>query len=88
METVKTHKNKANVDCVYFIGLLYDNNEVRFVTDVNYLNKSARWEKGKEPKSFCKVDADDIVFGLLMNFYPAFVVEMPSFLSIKNNLEY
>ena len=46
----------------------------RLVTKLNYSTKYAKWEKGKKPLAMTKTVAEDIVFGLCMNFTLAFVV--------------
>lgn len=82
--TVKTHKNKAKVNCRWCIGLLF-NDGLRFVTSLEWSPKTFKWESGKEPMYFdSKEYVDDIAFGMQMNFYPAVVMEVPDGFTLRN----
>lgn len=82
---MKTHKNKSKLDCHWVIGVMMQDNEVRFVTEVSYSPKEAKWEAGKSPMFFeSKSCADDIAFGLLVNGYVAIVMELPEAVTIRN----
>ncbi len=85
MSEVKTHKNKAKVDCRWAIGLLF-NEGLQFVTKIeNYPKKIFDWEAGKEPLYFgSKEVVDDYAFGMLMNLYPAVVMEIPNGYELRN----
>ena len=85
MET-KTHKNTAKVDCRWVIGLLFPE-RTAYVTKVeNYPDKCFYWESGKGPLCFqSKESADDYAFGMLLNGYPAVVMEVPKAIIIKND---
>ena len=41
------------------------------------MERSARWEKDKDPKEFSKSEAEDLVFGLRCNWFNAVVVHLP-----------
>ena len=70
----------------YFIGVLTEDG-VKFVTSINYDNKMALWESGKEAKEFPMTLADDIVQGLLFNFIYAFTVKVPKGITFHNGKE-
>jgi len=57
----------------YYVLVLTDNGPI-FVTKVNYGNKTAEWDKLGKPLEMSKVKAEDLVFGLTMNFFTAFIV--------------
>ena len=82
---MKAHKNKSKLDCRWVIGVIMQDNEIRFVTEISYSPKEAKWEEGKSPMFFeSKSCADDIAFGLLVNGYVAIVMELPEVVTIKN----
>ena len=58
----------------HYIGVQTDNG-MRFVTKIDYSTKSANWNKNEKPLCFSsKSTAEDIVWGLCMNFSVAVVV--------------
>ena len=70
----------------YFVGVIpndINNNDLKFVDSVDYATKTATWgtikelrDKGKKPKKFMtKTSANDLAFGLCMNFNVAFVID-------------
>lgn len=83
---VKTHQNTVKVDCRWVIGLLFSE-EIAYVTKIeNYPDKCFYWESGKEPLYFeSKRTIDDYAFGMLLNGYPAVVMEVPKAIIIKND---
>lgn len=83
--SVRIHKNTAKVDCRWVIGLLFAEG-VAYVTSIeNYPEKCFYWESGKEPLYFeSKRSADDYAFGMLLNGYPAVVMEVPKAIIINN----
>ena len=83
--SVKMHKNTAKVDCRWAIGLLFAEG-IAYVTKIeNYPEKCFYWESGKEPLYFeSKGTADDYAFGMLLNGYPAVVMEVPKAIIINN----
>ena len=42
-------------------------------------NEIKEWEKGKKAKAFKKDEAEGLVWGLSMNFHPAFIITLPDF---------
>lgn len=70
----------------YFIGVLTEDG-VKFVTNINYDNKTALWESSKEAKELPMSVADDIVQGLLCNFIYAFTVKVPKGVTFHNGKE-
>lgn len=57
----------------YYVLVMTDNGPI-FVTKVNYSNKTAEWDKTGKPLEMSKVRAEDLTFGLTMNFFTAFIV--------------
>ena len=75
---MKSHKNKSGVECYWCIGVMFNQGEIKFVTEINNKDKVCRWEENKQPMVFeTKVYADDIACGLSLNFNPAIVMEIP-----------
>ena len=81
---VKTHKNKAKVNCRWCIGIIFPAG-LWFVTSIQNSSKTFKWESGKEPLYFdSKEYADDIAFGMQMNYYVAVVMEVPEGFNLRN----
>lgn len=70
-----------------YVGVLYTQNQVRYVTGIDNATKTAIWEHGKEPKQFTKTIADNLVFGLACNSIPAMVVRVPDYIELRNDWE-
>lgn len=68
----------------YYIGVIMGDGSLRFVTEIAYPNKYAKWESGKDAKEFSMSEADNIVYGLLLNFYYAFTVKVPNGVKFHN----
>lgn len=68
----------------YYVGVLCQHNELRFVDSVNYHDKSATWTAGAKPGIFNKSRAIDLQMGLMCNGYKALVIEAPEFLELQN----
>ena len=83
--SLKSHKNTAEVDCRWAIGLLFAEG-IAYVTKIeNYPEKCFYPESGKEPLYFeSKRTADYYAFGMLLNGYPAAVMEVPKAIIIHN----
>ena len=83
--SVRIHKNTAKVDCRWAIGLLFAEG-IAYVTKIeNYPEKCFYPESGKEPLYFeSKGTADDYAFGILLNGYPAVVMEAPRAIIINS----
>lgn len=83
--SAKTHKNTAKVDCRWVIGLLFAEGTAYVTRIKNDPEKCFYWETGKEPFCFeSKRTADDYAFGMLLNGYPAVVMEVPKAVIINN----
>lgn len=67
----------------YYVGVM-TNGGVKFVTDIMWSTKCAKWEAGKDALDVPENVADDITFGLLMNFIYAFTVKVPSGIKFHN----
>ena len=72
----------------YYVGVLVQNNELRFVNSVNYQDKSATWTAGAKPEIFDKSMAIDLQVGLMCNGHKALVIEAPEFLELQNKEVY
>lgn len=57
----------------YYIIVLSEG-KAKFVTSLEYQNRSARWELDKQPLAMNKSLAQDIAYGLCLNFHPAYVL--------------
>lgn len=62
----------------HYYVLVFTNGGPVYVTDVDYSNKTARWNKLEQPLEFSKSSAEDLCFGLRCNFTSAVVVCMPT----------
>lgn len=71
----------------HYVGVLYTNNQVRYVTTINNSTKTALWEHGKEPKEFNKTTAESLVFGLACNGISAVVMRVPEYVTLVNDWE-
>lgn len=72
----------------YYVGVLYKNNEIRFVDTVDYHDRSATWTAGATPKVFSKSMAIDLQMDLCCNGFKALVIEAPDFLELQNKEAY
>lgn len=82
--SVKTHKNKSGIDCRWAIALLF-NEGIRYVTKLDNASKTFYYENGTEAMFFnSKQNADDLILGMLVNGYPAVVMEVADGLILKN----
>ena len=71
----------------YVIGVLSsykDRTEIKYVTSVQTEPKVAKWDEGKEAKTFSKDYAKDLAFGLCVNGYTAIVMIKPDYLTLVN----
>lgn len=75
----------------YIIGIIFDNNRLRFVTDVDYSTKEFRYEWDKQAKFFTdSYYLEDLVCAMNVNGYAAFIMTVPDFFhdeSFKNPKE-
>lgn len=78
-------ENKSKEE--YVVGILFptDNETtIKYVTEVQTDPKVAKWDDGKEAKTFSKDYANDLVFGLCMNGYPAISIIKTGCLLLEN----
>ena len=68
----------------YYVGVLWEDNELRFVDTVDYGNQTATLNAGATPQMFSKSSAIDLQVGLCCNGYDALVIVAPEFLSFQN----
>lgn len=62
----------------HYYVLVFTGHGPVYVTDIDYSNKTARWNKSDKPKEFSKSEAENLCFGLRCNFTSAVVVYMPT----------
>lgn len=67
----------------YYVGII-NSRKVSYVTEVHHSNKTALWETGKPAKAMGMHEAENLVFGLCCNGYPATVLKMPDFMEPAN----
>ena len=81
-------KNGFTGEYNYYVGVLYKDNEIRFVDTVDYIDGSATWTARATPRVFSKQMAIDLQMGLCCNGYKALVIEAPDFLELQNKEVY
>ena len=81
-------KNGFRSSYYYCVGVLYKNNEVRFVDSVNYSDKSATWTAGAKALAMDKNQAIELQMGLMCNGSTALVIEVPDFTELFNRDSY
>ena len=59
----------------HYYVLVFTNNGPVYVTSINRENKYARWDKDEAPMEFNSTVAEDLVFGLLANFFNAVLIK-------------
>lgn len=58
----------------FYYVLVMTNNGPVFVTSVQYVGKTAHWNKDEKPLEMGKYQAEDLTLGLNLNFHLAFTV--------------
>ena len=58
----------------YYYVMVLTNNGPAFVTKIDYSDKSAYWDKQEKPLTMSKSEAENLSFGLKMNFHMAFMI--------------
>lgn len=58
----------------YYYVLVATKNGGQFVTSIDHKEKTAKWDRKEKPLEMGKQEAENIAFGLKMNFYWAIVV--------------
>ena len=81
-------KNGFIGEYYYCVGVLCENNEVRFVDSVDYCNKSATWSVGAKALEMDKQSAIQLQMGLMCNNRVALVIEVPNFITLCNQKSY
>ena len=81
-------KNGFSGSYYYCVGVLYKNNEVRFVDSVDYSDKSATWTAGAKALAMDKQSAIQLQMGLMCNGNTALVIEVPDFTELFNRDTY
>lgn len=81
-------KNGFTGEYNYYVGVLVQNNELRFVDSVSYASKTATWSAGCKPLAMPKSQAIQLQMGLMCNGSVALVIEAPEFLDLKNRDQY
>lgn len=69
----------------YVIVVLFDDNSIKYVTDVLYSpHKECHWDAGKQAYFFDdRKYAEDICFGLNVNGSNSFVMEVPDYFNAE-----
>lgn len=69
----------------HYVGVLTDaGNSIKYVTGIDNAARMAAWEDGVAARAFTQAVARDIAEGLLLNGYPAVVLEAPECLHLTN----
>ena len=71
----------------YVIGILFPTRTettIKYVTDVQFDPKVAKWEDGQMAMTFSKDYANDLAFGLCVNGYAAVVMIKADYLDLRN----
>lgn len=70
---MKGRVTMAKIKYKYYVRVILSKTEERFVTGTE--KSFALWEKGKAAKEFSKATAEDLIFGLILNGYAAYIVQ-------------
>lgn len=71
----------------YVVGILFpyeDRTEIKYVTSVLHISKTAKWEDGKDAMTFSKDYAKDLAIGIIWNGNPAIVMLKEDWLNLRN----
>lgn len=61
----------------FYYVMVFTNSGPVFVTAIHYSNKTAEWNKLDKPLEMSKSEAEDLTFGLMVNFNTAFTIVSP-----------
>lgn len=61
----------------YWYVLVCTNDGPILVTEIDYVDKNAYWDRLKAPKEFTEATAKDLALGLMCNGYLAFAITNP-----------
>lgn len=67
----------------YYVGII-NSRKVSYVTEVNNSTRTAKWTEGERAMAMGMHQAENLVFGLCVNGYPATVLKMPDFMEPAN----
>ena len=71
-----------------YVALVYGSDHtITYVTDSDNISRIAKWEANKPAKAFTKTGAENLVFGLRCNGYPAVIVTHPDYDVPMNRVE-
>ena len=70
----------------FYYVVVQSEGQAKFVTKIDNSTKTALWNKDEKPLAIAKSYAEDLVFCLNLNFYPAFVLQ--SYHEIKEQIFY
>lgn len=68
----------------YYIGIIREDNSIKYVTKIDRDTKCAFWTDGEPAMVFTKTTADDYAFGLTVNGFCAAVIKLPAFYEPRN----
>lgn len=76
-----TFGDRANCEVRYVIAIVFTDNTIKYVTNVQVVpHKYCEWKDGEKAKIFTdKVTAENICFGLNIHGTGAFVMEVPDY---------
>ena len=67
----------------YYVGVIYSR-KVSYVTGIDNSTRTAKWTEGERAKPMGLHEAENLVFGLCVNGYPATILKMPDFMEPAN----
>lgn len=70
----------------HYVALVYSRS-ITWVTRVSNQSRTAYWEDNKPAREFTMHEAQDLVYGLCVNGYPAMVIKAPDFMNPFNLVE-
>ena len=70
----------------YYVGII-NSRKVSYVTAIHNSTRTAEWAEGERAKPMGMHEAENLVFGLCCNGYPATVLKMPDFMEPANVVE-
>lgn len=74
-----------NLKYQYCVAILRDDNTLSYVTSVDNSTKTFHCEAGKEAKKFSRTTADDLQYGMIVNYCSAVVIKAPDSFNLINS---
>ena len=71
----------------YYIGIIGEGNQIKYVTKINNATRTALWEDGKPALKMSLTNAKDLVYGLVCNWFSAVVITAPVGMVLANYME-